>query len=58
MSSWRKQKKNLPMFEVRLTKTAEEDSQELTVKTQARIIVVNKREFDKELRGLIQALNK
>jgi len=46
------------MFEVRLTKTAEEDSQELTVKTQARIIVVNKREFDKELRGLIQALNK
>ena len=106
MSSSPKQKKNLPMFEVRLTKTAEEDLQELTVKTQARkikileitpfptikpikkikgskkipifrlrigsyrviyyvkkstvfiLIVVNKREFDKELRGVIQALNK
>ena len=109
MSSSPKQKKNLPIFEVRLTKTAEEDLQELTVKTQARIlekikileitpfptikpikkikgskkiplfrlrigsyrviyyvkestvfvlIIVNKREFDKELRGLIEALNK
>ena len=97
------------MFEVRLTKTAEEDLQKIALKTEARIlekikilettpfptikpikkikgskkiplfrlrignyrviycikestvfvlIIVNKREFDKELRGLIQALNK
>jgi mRNA-degrading endonuclease RelE of RelBE toxin-antitoxin system len=99
----------LPLFEVRLTKTAEEDLQKIALKTQARIlekikileatpfptikpikkikgskkiplfrfrigsyrviyyvkestvfilIVVNKREFDKELRVLVKTLNK